>query len=149
MHIFIKFLFIYLCLMQISCGVDCSKVNCASPGGTLRFKVFKDGKNALYGTNPMHEIDHDSVRLYVTINDTSAYDIPIQYDTLTESIRLNMDQDVTYILKIDTLRNDTFQVFALPAGMDDCCKLYQLNSATKNGQNLCGNGCNETFEIQL
>lgn len=146
MNIFIKFLFIYLCLMQISCGVDCSKVNCASPGGTLNFRVLKDGKNALFGTD---SISHDSVRLYVTITDTSSYDIPIQYDPVSKSIRLNMDQDVRYILKIDTLRNDTFEVFAVPSGMDDCCKLYQLNSANKNGQFLCGDGCNETLDIQL
>ncbi|MEP6795300.1 MAG: hypothetical protein ABJB16_13305 [Saprospiraceae bacterium] len=127
--------------------MDCSKVDCASPGGTLTFKVTKDGKNALYGTNQI--INHDSVSLYVTITDTSSYDIPIQYDSISETIRLNMDQDVRYILRIDSLRSDTFEVFALPAGMDDCCKLYQLQSAKKNGQFFCGDGCNEVFEIQL
>lgn len=146
-HIFIKFLFIGLCLMQISCGVDCSKVNCASPGGTLRFKVMKDGKNALYGMP--HAIEQDSVSLYVTITDTSTYDIPIKFDSISETIELNMDQDVRYILKIDTFRTDTFEVFALPVGMDDCCKLYQLDSAKKNGQFFCGDGCNEVFEIQI
>ncbi len=143
---FILLFLFSIILIHVSCGVDCSKVNCASPGGTLTFRVTKDGKNALFGTD---SIAHDSVRLYVTITDTSSYDIPIQYDPITESIRLNMDQDVTYILRIDTLRSDTFKVFADPAGMDDCCKIYQLNSATKNGQLLCGNGCNEVFEIQL
>ncbi|MGB3080771.1 MAG: hypothetical protein WBB31_16945 [Saprospiraceae bacterium] len=143
---FILLFLFSIMLIHVSCGVDCSKVNCASPGGTLTFKVTKDGKNALFGTD---SISHDSIRLFVTITDTSSYDIPIQYDPISGDMRLNMDQDVTYILKIDSLRNDTFQVFAVPAGMDDCCKLYQLNSATKNGQNLCGNGCNETFEIQL
>lgn len=147
MHILIKFLFIGLCLMQISCGVDCSKVNCASPGGTLIVKVLKDGKNALYGMP--HAVEQDSVRLYVTITDSTSYDIPIERDTPSETIILNMDQDVRYILKIDTFRTDTFEVFALPAGMDDCCKLYQLQSAKKNGQFLCGEGCNEVYEIQL
>ena len=144
---FIPLFLFSIILIHVSCGVDCSQVNCASPGGTLRFRVLKDGKNALFGDTSA--INHDSVRLYVTITDTSSYDIPIKYDTLSETIGLNMDQDVEYILRIDTLRNDTFKVFTVPAGMDDCCELYHLNSASKNGQFLCGDGCNDVIDVHL
>lgn len=133
--------------INFSCGVDCSKVECASPGGVLKFRVLKDGKDALFVNN--HEIDHDSLKVYVPITDTSSYNIAVQYDTSAQLIHLNLDQDVKYVLEISPFLKDTFEVFALPSGMDDCCKIYQLTSAKKNGQSFCQDGCNEIYEINL
>ncbi len=144
---FSKFILLVAFLVQIACGTDCSTVDCASQGGTLHFRVFKDGENALFGDTI--RIPHDSIRFFVTITDTSRYDIPIEYNNSEQSILLSMEQNVSYILQIDSLTSDTFRVQAIPAGMDDCCKIYQLNSATKNGQAFCIEGCNAIFDIQL
>lgn len=149
----IKIILFFTIIFQIACGEDCSQVPCASPGGTLTIKVTRDGKNALFGTDTISQISHDSVRFYAPITDTSTYKssyiIEIPYDSVSQTIKLNLKDEVLYVLELDTFRRDSFRVFSLSTGMDDCCKYYQLNSASKNGQFLCGDGCHEIIELQL
>ena len=141
-HIFL--LILVSVLLQFSCSY-CNRVRCEGGGDTIKLQLLREGKNILFGPDPI--IEKDQLVVFSLV--PNLFEGSIGYLDSSQAISFYVYPNAPVVLEINGVRADTFTITTEVTSMGECCKGYTTTSVSHNGQVICAENCEEILAVEI
>ncbi len=141
---FRSFIAAFLLLIVITLTGCCLTIECGYNDGNLKFRLMRDGKNALFGPDAF--LTQEDLKLIIGSSHEDGY---IQFDTSLQAIQVYVFTNPTTILEIENISSDTISITSEKVSNKGCCDEYRTTGVLLNRVMICEGACEGVIVVEI
>ncbi|MBC7885107.1 MAG: hypothetical protein H7X99_06510 [Saprospiraceae bacterium] len=140
------FLLLSIAIALNSCS-QCASADCDRNAKSITIKLLKDGKNAVFGLDPI--ISKDSIFYSIMVDSSIVLDSRPIFQNIEQVLEIYVYADYPTILEINGIRSDTFSITTQVTSLTECCRGYTITTVSHNGSVICTGECDSILNVEI